>query len=178
MLPTPTAMDSTNATATMKSSQVKEGPMHSVTLNRAMSMGMLPTPIASDIHHAERVQKLKELGAQTMASRKNGANRPNGLMDYMDFNGMLPTPATRDYKGARSEEALELAGRNQTNSLPDAFAQHGTTSQLNPPFVLEMMGIPTNHCDNTLLQLATEIYQKTLSQKSAKKHSQNGETKQ
>jgi hypothetical protein len=48
MIPTPTAMDSTNATATMKSTQVKEGSMHSVTLTRAMSMGMLPTPQASD----------------------------------------------------------------------------------------------------------------------------------
>jgi hypothetical protein len=48
MLPTPTAMDSTNATATMKSTQVKEGSMHSVTLTRAMAMGMLPTPIAGE----------------------------------------------------------------------------------------------------------------------------------
>jgi hypothetical protein len=48
MLPTPTAMDSTNATATMKSTQVKEGSMHSVTLARAMTMGILPTPTASD----------------------------------------------------------------------------------------------------------------------------------
>jgi hypothetical protein len=39
-----TAMDSSNATATMKSTQVKEGSMHSVTLVRAMAMGMLPTP--------------------------------------------------------------------------------------------------------------------------------------
>ena len=38
MLPTPTAMDSTNATVTMKSTQVKEGSMHSVILNRAMAM--------------------------------------------------------------------------------------------------------------------------------------------
>jgi hypothetical protein len=43
MLPTPTAMDSTNATATMKSTQVKEGSMHSVTLSR-----FLLTPSASD----------------------------------------------------------------------------------------------------------------------------------
>jgi hypothetical protein len=48
MLPTPTAMDSTNATATMKSTQVKEGSMHSVTLTRAMAMGMLPTPTCND----------------------------------------------------------------------------------------------------------------------------------
>ena len=94
LLPTPTAMDSTGATANMKSSQVKEGSMHSVTLSR--------------------------------------------------WAGMLPTPATRDWKGARSEEALEEAGRNHTNSLPDSFAQPGKTSQLNPPFVMEMMGFPTD----------------------------------
>jgi hypothetical protein len=43
MLPTPTVMDSTNATATMKSTQVKEGSMHSMTLSR-----FLLTPSASD----------------------------------------------------------------------------------------------------------------------------------
>lgn len=32
-----------------------------------------------------------------MASRKNGASRPNGLMDYMDFNNVLPTPF--NYRG-------------------------------------------------------------------------------
>jgi site-specific DNA-cytosine methylase len=39
MLPTPTAMDSSNATATMKSTQVKEGSMHSVTLTRYLQTG-------------------------------------------------------------------------------------------------------------------------------------------
>jgi len=58
--------------------------------------------------------------------------------------GMMPTPTTRDYKGARSTEALEAAGRNETNSLSDFFAQTGKTSQLNPQFVLEMMGFPPN----------------------------------
>jgi len=37
LLPTPTCMDATNATATMKSTQVKEGSMHSVTLSRQIS---------------------------------------------------------------------------------------------------------------------------------------------
>jgi hypothetical protein len=58
--------------------------------------------------------------------------------------GMLPTPFLRDYKGARSTEALERAERNNTNSLPDAFAQTGKSSQLNPRFVAEMMGFPVN----------------------------------
>lgn len=58
------------------------------------------------------------------------------------MQGLLPTPATRDWKGARSTEALEESGRNETNSLPDAFAQTGKTSQLSPLFVEEMMGYP------------------------------------
>ena len=36
ILPTPTAMDSSEATARMRSSQMKEGSMHSVTLARAV----------------------------------------------------------------------------------------------------------------------------------------------
>ena len=44
LLPTPTAMDSNGATANMKSTQVKEGSMHSMTLSRLM----LLTPSASD----------------------------------------------------------------------------------------------------------------------------------
>lgn len=47
ILPTPTAMDSTEATARMKSSQTKDGSMHSVTLARAVRT-LLPTPVASD----------------------------------------------------------------------------------------------------------------------------------
>jgi hypothetical protein len=66
MLPTPTAMDSTNATATMKSTQVKEGSMHSVTLTRAMSMGILPTPRASDERKHWRTENWKgdDLGSE------------------------------------------------------------------------------------------------------------------
>jgi hypothetical protein len=100
MLPTPTVMDSTNATATMKSTQVKEGSMHSVTLARAMTMGM------------------------------------------------LPTPATRDYKGANSMEHLRGENGNKMtheSQLPNYIKlQTGSNSQLNPRFVAEMMGFPPN----------------------------------
>lgn len=61
---------------------------------------------------------------------------------FSGVEGLLPTPATRDYKGGRSTEALQAAGRSETNSLPDYFHQTGKTSQLNPRFVMEMMGFP------------------------------------
>lgn len=52
LLPTPTAMDGTGTTAKMKSTQVKEGSMHSVTLARAVNMGLLPTPTVNDMKNA------------------------------------------------------------------------------------------------------------------------------
>ena len=65
-------------------------------------------------------------------------------LPMMAKKGMLPTPTTRDYKGARTSESLSKSDRNETNSLPDAFHQPGKSSQLNPRFVAEMMGFPTN----------------------------------
>ncbi len=90
LLPTPTAMDSSGATANMKSTQVKEGSMHSVTLSRALSMGLLPTPVKSDY-----------------TPRRPSENWKGG--DLSSFINM------------------EITGK---------------TSQLNPRFVLEMMGFP------------------------------------
>lgn len=78
---------------------------------------------------------------ERMEKYDNGTTVPNLATQVV---GMLPTPTTRDYKGARSQEALNKAGRNENNSLPDAFAQPGKTSQLSPLFVEEMMGFPKN----------------------------------
>jgi hypothetical protein len=102
--------------------------------------GLLPTPQAIDGNGNGRELRLKK-------DCNRDPNQPGSWRgDLKDFAtlGMLPTPATRDYKGARSKEALEASGRNHTNSLPDAFAQTGVSSQLNPQFVAEMMGFPTD----------------------------------
>jgi DNA-cytosine methyltransferase len=82
-----------------------------------------------------------------MADRKqtmeNAIENGNQVHLYNLANsGLLPTPATRDYKGAISSEALKESGRTETNSLPDYFHQTGKSSQLNPRFVMEMMGFP------------------------------------
>jgi len=95
MLPTPTAMDSTGATANMKSTQVKDGSMHSVTLSR-WANSMMPT--ATDWK-----------GAYPPTSINNNPARKNMMRNAYQY----------------------------TNE-----PYHSTTSQLNPPFVLEMMGFP------------------------------------
>ena len=51
--------------------------------------GLLPTPTAMEIKHSNRVNGLKEKGAKGMYSRKNGALRPNGLTDFLDFNNQV-----------------------------------------------------------------------------------------
>jgi hypothetical protein len=174
LLPTPTAIEVHNSEKvskvkgkqeTLKSRENGLNIQNSL-MNFLDFNGLLPTPTASDIHHAERVQKLKESGAETMASRKNGANRPNGLMDYLDFNQMLPTPQARDWKGEsggvqkgndlpaiankmllapQAADGGKLGGNENQDSLTKrARLETGTTSQLNPQFVLEMMGFPPN----------------------------------
>lgn len=112
---------------------------------------LLPTPMSTEVRHEQRVKELKEAGGQTFHSRKNGETRPNGLMDYMDFHGMLPTPTAMNYKGSVSFEKLKRKdGKMRTDDLkniPVMIGQHcqqtdGATSQLNPLFVQEMMGFP------------------------------------
>jgi hypothetical protein len=98
------------------------------------AIGLLPTPISSP-----SMDQTVEGTRKLLASRDR---KQGNLIESIVM--MLPTPATRDYKGARSKEALEASGRNHTNSLPDAFAQTGISSQLNPQFVAEMMGFPTD----------------------------------
>jgi len=89
LLPTPTAMDSTNATAQMKSTQVKNGSMHSVTLARAMAMGMLPTPRAADWNPKWPSENWK--GDSDLNSVINGINgtrshlSPHFVLEMMGF---------------------------------------------------------------------------------------------
>lgn len=95
---------------------------------------LLPTPTATEIHHWQRVERWKRQGRTSMHETEDGEKNPNGLTDFLDFHGLLPT--------------LEHIGRKGKNprqgGLPDSFAQTGRSFQLNPLFVAEMMGFPTN----------------------------------
>ena len=58
---------------------------------------LLPTPLATEIHHPERVRKWKQAHAPSLHSQLNGEKKPNGLSDFLDFYGMLlPTPVASD----------------------------------------------------------------------------------
>lgn len=106
---------------------------------------LLPTPTATEIHHWQRVERWKRQGRLSMHETEDGEKNPNGLTDFLDFHGLLPTPTARDWKGAPTLENFKRKGKNPwQGSLPDFFARAGRSFQLNPLFVAEMMGFPVN----------------------------------
>ena len=138
LLPTPCSIEATKFTKTINpNSQMGQG------LTALAVNGLLPTPTAMEIKHSKRVKGLKEQGAKGMYSRKNGALCPNGLTDFLDFNGMMPTPSARDWKGCTNPGVKKANGNVNGETLPDTVKRvTGGTSQLNPLFVEEMMGFP------------------------------------
>ena len=91
--------------------------------------GLLPTPMAMNRNATVE---------QTQARQENFAAM-----------GMLPTPTTRDHKGANSIEHMENQNGNKVNhmgQLPNYIKYHSgnDSHQLNPQFVAEMMGFPTD----------------------------------
>jgi len=70
-----------------------------------------------------------------MEKYPNGTTMPNLATQVM---GMLPTPTTRDANG------IENSPSQKGKSHLAADLGDGTNSQLNPHFVLEMMGFPPN----------------------------------
>ena len=84
LLPTPCSIEATKFTKTINpNSQMGQG------LTALAVNGLLPTPTAMEIKHSNRVKGLKEKDAKGMYSRKNGALRPNGLTDFLDFNNQV-----------------------------------------------------------------------------------------
>jgi hypothetical protein len=138
LLPTPCSIEGTKFTKTINpNSQMGQG------LTALAVNGLLPTPTAMEVKHSNQVKGLKEQGVKGMYSRKNGALRPNGLIDFLDFNGMMPTPSARDWKGCTNPEVKKVNGNVYGETLPDTVKKvTGSTSQLNPLFVEEMMGFP------------------------------------
>ena len=131
------------------------GRLAQVGLSQQVQM-LLPTPLAVEREHPDRVVALKEAGATRINSRVNGEQRPNGLIDFMQFYDILPTPTTVMYKTAgMSKEAWEkrIADGHQEDVCMTAYkmykesgsldqASDGTIFRLSPLFTEEMMGFP------------------------------------
>lgn len=140
LLPTPTAIDA--GTGRMNKS-LSPNAKERTTIAMAAKMGLLPTPMATDIRHEKRVKELKAAGGNTFHSRKNGETLPNGFMDWMDFHGLLPTPMASDKYTGTTKERKDGASR-MSNLKHNIAHQYGRNSLLNPRFVEEMMGFPVD----------------------------------
>jgi hypothetical protein len=100
----------------------KNGTQYGSLLSQVKYGEMLPTPTT---------------GADQKTQYQQGGR---SLMNYMDFRRMLPTPIKSDCTPARPTE-------NWNGSDLGGFINRGNTGkifQLNPPFVAEMMGFPTD----------------------------------
>lgn len=138
LLPTPCSIEATKFTKTINpNSQMGQG------LTALAANGLLPTPTAMEVKHSKRVKGLKEQGAKGMYSRKNGALRPNGLTDFLDFHYLLTPMAADGMRANMKMQALKNHNKEKAN-LSEQIAHKigGGTSQLNPLFVEEMMGFP------------------------------------
>jgi len=93
----------------------------------------LPTPNKLDYISARTPETFEKTRARWA---EKGVNLQMPLKQ-MARNGMLPTPM--------AQEADKITGKENQNSVTKVIrSQTGTTSQLNPPFVAEMMGFPTD----------------------------------
>ena len=117
---------------------------------------LLPTPLVVEREHPERVEALKATGATRINSRANGEQRPNGLIDFMQFYDMLPTPTTDIFKNAGISEAAwekRIADGRQEDVVMAVYKKYkeadmldavidGKAFRLSPLFTEEMMGFP------------------------------------
>ena len=100
--------------------------------------GLLPTPTVQESYG------ITNLRQSTIKNLSKGWLKDMSLTHYMVMN-LLPTPIASDHKGGvtrpdpkRQFDTLAHGAHALTGGKP------GTTSQLNPRFVAEMMGFPPN----------------------------------
>lgn len=134
LLPTPRASEADqgpkNREAMIKSGSSWKGQKRGATVSTMAKSGLLPTPNTMDT-------------MQTISLRKDNnlaeGGRHGVSLHHLASHGMLPSPNTNDYRSGMANRT----GGTHNQSLNDSIAQQaGTTSQLNPRFVIEMMGLP------------------------------------
>jgi len=143
LLPTPTTQEPTTLTTELTSSgrrKTKDG-KSSRSLNLGRVVGLLPTPDAS-IRGARKNQNGHQVTLQDVVAQKT----PQAYK-IAEHAGLLPTQTTRDYKDTfKSQEKLnnQYKKRMSPSIALTVGYKTGSTSQLNPRFVAEMMGFPPN----------------------------------
>lgn len=111
--------------------------------------GLLPTPIVMDTNCGD-LEKIDTRRAKAKASKNNG-NGFGMTIGELSNRGLLPTPTADD------NPAKNTGKRNQDGLQKRAFQVTGKTSQLNPRFVMEMMGFPPDWTELPFLSGETKV---------------------
>jgi hypothetical protein len=153
LLPTPMAqIRETTIEQTIERQKKYGGKTRAMYLENFAVMGMLPTPTAGE-HKANKTYDKRY-------QAKSG-------LTAMAANGMLPTPNAFDWNTAQHQDKYQERKKMQMEkgvSLHYSLRQMtmdinptGTTSQLNPRFVGEMMGFPANWTELPFLSGETKV---------------------
>lgn len=97
LLPTPLASDGMNCGVRTIKGARKERP-GLLSISDMASLNLLPTPLAVSVRHPGMVSELRMAGDVTFCSREAGEKRPNGLEDWLQFHGLMPSPVAQDYR--------------------------------------------------------------------------------
>lgn len=135
-LPTPNAAEAEKYTKKLNASS-----QMGMSLTARAVNGLLPTPLSTEVSHPSKNRQTQGKGGQTMGSRKNGESRPNGIQDFLMWHNLIPTCLAQDCRHALHDRGRGKLGEEIAETFGDGTSQN---SQLNPLFVAEMMGFPTD----------------------------------
>jgi len=98
---------------------------------------LLKTPCAADAYADSLSKKEQKMG-------NSGTLAQEIATGFVYQRGLLPTPTVNDMKNATLPPSQSNRNDSIVKRILSEDSEIGTTSQLNPRFVLEMMGFPPN----------------------------------
>jgi hypothetical protein len=141
LLPTVAAMDANGIKQLRKDSNVLQGGRHSVSLTHLMALGFLPTSTAGDGMRGQNGNTTKIVNGRFVRISNTTGTQYGASLEMAAATGLLPTPTVQASRGNASHNRMK---GNLTDKIAEMQLTSGKTSQLNPQFVLEMMGFPTD----------------------------------
>ena len=132
---------------------------------RVKRMFSMPTPTATMREDFERVERLKEKGAKTIYSRANnpdGTGRHHGLLTYMGFYDLFPTPtAIEGVKwtntwNPNSQMGQSLSAMAGSGMLPTPVVTDYNTTILEEAKSKRLEEGRSNSCMHQLRQMAAD----------------------
>ena len=128
ILPTPNAVEAEKYTKTYNKDSQMGRSLTAMAVN-----GLLPTPLAVSVRHPGRVSELRMAGDVTFCSRAVGETRPNGLEDWLQFHGLMPSPVAQDYRrrgpNSRQQGLPEVCHRLLHTPIADGLKKRTVKGQ-------------------------------------------------